>query len=393
MDHEAAATAPRAATTTSRALAALVHGLAADARLVDDVVAAARAQSPEAARLPLEESRRHVAALIQAGCHAFLRAGEDGDDDFSEALRFGAEGAALGIPVAALLSGAHAGRSRILEIAIVRGRTAGLPDDVLLHGLLRLDRYGNALERHVLDGYRTAERHLDIDRRAARIRFLRGLLFGQDGGGGDPGQFGLDADGRYHCVVSDAADPAGVRELEQAFARCGGVLAPVGGRLSGVTPRLPGFGAAAPALIVSTPPVPLNQAAEAHTLARTALLAARDLGLSGAHSVVRLAGESALAGQPMLAGFLRDELLARLDPADEFHRDLVGTALAYLDRGQRLDRTAESLHLHPNTVRYRLRRLRELTEFGAAEAQLTVLETVRWWWALRTWARSADPAG
>jgi hypothetical protein len=379
MDHEAAATAPRAATTTSGALAALVHGLAADARLVDDVVAAARAQSPEAARLPREESRRHVAALIQAGCQAFLRAGEDGNDDFSEALRFGAEGAALGIPVAALLSGAHAGRSRILEIAIVRGRTAGLPDDVLLHGLLRLDRYGNALERHVLDGYRAAERHLDIDRRAARIRFLRGLLLGDDGGSGDPGQFGLD--------------PARVRELEQAFARCGGVLAPVGGRLSGVTPRLPGFGAAAPALIVSTPPVPLQQAAEAHSLARTALLAARDRGLSGAHSVVGLAGESALEGQPMLAGFLRDELLARLDPADEFHRDLVGTALAYLDRGQRLDRTAESLHLHPNTVRYRLRRLRELTEFGAAEAQLTVLETVRWWWALRTWARSADPAG
>ncbi|MFC7532560.1 helix-turn-helix domain-containing protein [Actinoplanes sp. GCM10030250] len=380
---------PRAATITSSALAALVHGLATDVRLVDDVVAAARAQSPEAARLPREESRRHVAALIQAGCREFLGSGEPGDGDFSEAMRFGAEGAALGVPVAALLSGAHAGRSRILEIAISRGRTAGLPDDVMLHGLLRLDRYGNALERHVLDGYRAAERHLNTDRRAARIRLLRHLLLGEESSGEDFGQFGLSAEGRYHCAVSDAADPGRVRELEQAFARCGGVLAPVGGRLSGVTPRLPGFGGPAPALIVTTPVVPLHQAVEAHRLAQTALLAARERGATGLHSVIDLAGESALDGQPMLAGFLRDGLLAALDPGDEFHRDLVCTALSYLDRGQRLDRTAESLHLHPNTVRYRLRRLRELTGFGEDDAQLTVLETMRWWWALRTWARSA----
>jgi hypothetical protein len=375
--------------TPADPLAALVHGLAADTRLVDEVVAAARAQSPEAARLPRDESRRHVAALIQAGCREFLSAADPADGDFSEAARFGAAGAALGVPVAALLSGAHAGRSRILETAISRGRGAGLPDDAMLRGLLRLDRYGNALERHVLAGYRAAERHLDTDRRAARIRLLRHLLLGEESA--DLGPFGLAAGGRYHCVVSDAADPARVRELEQAFTRCGGVLAPVGGRLSGVTPRLPGFGGEAPALIVATPAVPLDQAAEAHRLAQIGLQAARDRAVTGLIGVTDLAGESALAGQPMLAGFLRDGLLGALDPADEFHRDLVCTALSYLDRGQRLDRTAESLHLHPNTVRYRLRRLRELTGFGSSAEQLTVLETVRWWWALHTWNQSPPP--
>ncbi|GIF15431.1 helix-turn-helix domain-containing protein [Actinoplanes teichomyceticus] len=380
---------------TANALTTLVHALVADPRLVDDVVASARAQSPEAARLPPAESRRHVAALITAGCTAFLRAGEPDDEDFADAVRFGAEGAALGVPVGALLSGVHGGRSRILEIAIARGRAAGLPDHVLLQGLLRLDRYGNALERHVLDGYRTAQRQLDTDRRAARMRVLRHLLLGPDRAdgtdpGGDLGRFGLTVEGRYHCVVSDATDPARVRELEQAFARCGGVLAPVGGRLSGLTPRLPGCaGGTPPALVVSTPPVPLTGAAAAHRLALAALHAARVRGMTGPHGVTGLAGETALAGQPMLAGFLRDELLGALDPADDFHRDLAGTALAYLDRGQRLDLTAGSLHLHPNTVRYRLRRLHELTGFGAAGEQLTVLETVRWWWALWAWSQAA----
>ncbi|WP_436523085.1 helix-turn-helix domain-containing protein [Actinoplanes sp. HUAS TT8] len=375
-------------------LTTLVHALAGDARLVDDVVASARAQSPESARLPTAESRRHVAALITAGCTAFLRAAEPDDGDFADARRFGAEGAALGVPVGALLSGVHGGRSRILEIAIARGRAAGLPDDVLLQGLLRLDRYGTALERHVLDGYRTAERQLDTDRRAARIRLLRQLLLEPDGteAGEDLGRFGLTAEGCYHCVVSDASDPVRVHELERAFARCGGVLAPVGGRLSGLTPRLPAR-LDDKVLVVSTPPVRLKNAAAAHRVALAALDAARVRRKAGPHGVTEFAGETALAGQPMLAGFLRDELLGALDPADDFHRDLAGTALAYLDRGQRLDLTAGSLHLHPNTVRYRLRRLQELTGFGAAEEQLTVLETVRWWWALWAWREAGPPAG
>lgn len=375
---------------TADPLAALVHGLADDARLVDDVVAAARAQSPESARLPRAESRHYVAALIRAGCLTFLRPDDEpAESDFAEAGRFGAQAAALGVPMAALVSGVHAGRSRILEIAIARGRAAGLPGDVLLQGLLRLDRYGNTLERHVLDGYRAVERQLDGDRRAARIRLLRHLLLGEENDGADPARFGLSPTGRYHCAVSDATEPGRVRELERAFARCGGVLAPVRGRLCGLTPRLPPAGAE-PAVVVTTPPVPLEKAGEAHRLARTALRAARERGRKGWYDVSELAGEAALAAQPMLAGFLRDGLLAALDPDDEFHRELAGTALAYLDHGQRLDLTAGALHLHPNTVRYRLRRLRELTGLGE---RLTVLETVRWWWALSAWRGDPpDPA-
>jgi hypothetical protein len=370
------------------ALAALVRDLSADERLVDEVVAAARADVPEVARLPPAESRRHVAALLAAGFAAFTRPGDPEAADFTEATRFGAERAALGVPVAGLLSGVHAGRSRILEIAIHRGREADLAYDVLLQALLRLDRYGTALERHMVDGYRAAERQLDTGHRAARIRLLRHLLLGAEPPGDDACRL-APAD-RYHCVVSDAADPVRVRALEQAFGRCGGVLGPVGGRVSGLTPRLPAAGAVDDTvLIVTTPPVPLERAPEAYRLALTGLHAAG--GGTGLRNVVDLAGETALAGQPMLGEFLSVGLLGALDRGDDFHRDLAGTALAYLDHGQRLDRTAAALHLHPNTVRYRLRRLQELTGFGASGAsgaELTVLETVRWWWALSAWCRT-----
>ena len=389
-------------------VAALVADMAQDDQLVDDVVASARAQFPEVARLPWAESRRHVAALLAAGFAAFAKAAAGGlldggaefgadqdfgaDLDFSEAHRFGAERAALGVPVAGLMAGVHGGRSRLLEIAINRGRESGIPYDELLQALLKLDRYGTELERHVIDGYRQAERHLNRDERAARIRVLRRLLLDDDPGApspdDDPSRFGLHASGSYHCVVSDVVDPARVRALEQSFAHCGGVLAPVSGRLSGLTPRLPTSRGLDPSvLVVTTPPVSLDRARAAYRLCRTALHAARARESTGLCDVADLAGETALAAQPLLASFLSDGLLAALVPGDDFHRELVATALAYLDHGQRLDRTASALHLHPNTVRYRLRRLADLTGFVTSGEDLPVLDTIRWWWALHAWSQ------
>ncbi|GAA0487095.1 hypothetical protein Ade02nite_11060 [Paractinoplanes deccanensis] len=392
-------------------LARLVSDLAADDDLVDEVLRAAlnagtvEAGAPDAGAA----TRSQVAAVLAAGFDAFLRAadavgphGAAGSPpvtagsgtvdsefgfpvDFSQAARFGAEQAALGVPVVRLLAGVHAGRSRLLEIAVDRGRAAGIPDDALLHGLLKLERYGRALEQHVIDGHRTAERTLDRDDRATRMRVLRRLLLGDPSSQDDPARFGLRPDGLYHCLVSDVADPARVRACEEAVSRTGGVLAPVNGQIAGLTPRLPaGRAVGPPVLIVVTPPVTLADAPAAHRLCTEALRAARSRGATGVCRVTDVATETALTAQPLLATMLGADLLSALDPADEFHRQLVTTALAYLDHSHRLDLTATALHLHPNTVRYRLRRLTELTGFAESPS---VPETVRWWWALHTWSR------
>ncbi|XVU22476.1 helix-turn-helix domain-containing protein [Actinoplanes sp. CA-054009] len=369
-------------------LTALIRGLATDDTLADEVLRAAGGATTA--------TRTQVAALLAAGCEAFLRT-PDADGplrssvdaefgfpvDFSAACRFGAELAALGVPVAGLIAGVHAGRSRLLEIAVERGRAAGIPDDALLRGLLKLETYGRALERHVIDGHRSAASGLDHDDRAARIRVLRRVLLADTSVEDDPARFGLRADGRYHCVVSEVTDPARVRALEEAVTHCGGVLAPVDGRIAGLTPRLPtGRAAGPPVLIVATPALPLADAPAAHRLCLTALRASAPE--AGIRWVTDLAAETALASQPLLGSLLAADLLSALDPADEFHRQLATTALAYLDHGHRLDLTASALHLHPNTVRYRLHRLTDLTGFAEA---LSLSETVRWWWALRAWCR------
>ncbi|MHA6780981.1 helix-turn-helix domain-containing protein [Pseudonocardia saturnea] len=59
--------------------------------------------------------------------------------------------------------------------------------------------------------------------------------------------------------------------------------------------------------------------------------------------------------------FARGVLGPAIDYDAEHHTDLVATTSAYLDGGCSLTRAANRLYVHPKTVRYRLRRVEELT--------------------------------
>ncbi|GGS49691.1 helix-turn-helix domain-containing protein [Actinokineospora fastidiosa] len=347
-------------------LAQVLAALAADDGLVDELVAAARATSPEVARLPAAENRRHVADLLTAGLAAF---GRPGDGDFTAATALGADRAAQGVPITALLSGVQAGRGRIVEIAIARGRAAGVPDSVLLEALLELDRYTSAVERHMIDGY---QRELARTARDARTQVLRSLLLHGDAvPPGSLAQVGLDHSTRYFCLVTDITDP--VRALDLP-----GVLGIVDGRLTGLSACLPR--GPVDARVVAAPAAPLSEVRPRYLLCVAALASAPS---PGVHLLTDIAPQTAFAAQPALAALLASTLLAALDQDDDFHRGLAATALSYLDHGRRLDHTAAALHVHANTVRYRLARLRSLTGFPDDAAAMA--ETVRWWWALRAW--------
>ncbi|MFG2055152.1 helix-turn-helix domain-containing protein [Micromonospora sp. NPDC048930] len=369
---------------------ALLRDLVSDPVAVEEVVRAARAHSPEVGRLPPAEVRRQVTLLLGCGLGALERREDPGEREFAEARRLGADRAAQGISVAGLLRGVQAGRDRAVELVVRHGRAAGIPDDVLLEGLVTIGRYAAAVERAVVDGHRAAERELTAAEGPDRARLLRRLLLGVPAGepAAELTRFGLRPDGRYHCLVAERPDPVRAHAVARRFARCGGVLGPVEDRLAGLLPRLPADASPPPdVLVVVAPAQPLDRAPAMYALCVAALRTAAHRRLRGLHLLTDLAGETALDAQPALAALLRGALLGGLDPAEEFHRELACTALAYLDHGQRLDQAAAALHVHPNTVRYRLRRLRELTGGPPVEdgARWTVRQTLHWWWALRTW--------
>ncbi|MEU7525555.1 helix-turn-helix domain-containing protein [Saccharothrix sp. NPDC042600] len=356
--------------------------MATDGRVVEELVRVARRSSADVAALPEAETRRHVQVLLAAALDFFERPGEPDERHFAAAEALGADRAAQGISIDGLLRGVQAGRAEAMRIATARGRAAGVPTEAILEAVLDMDRYTGALERHVVHGYHTAELELSRTTRDAATHLLRRLLLDDDAvAPAELSRAGLTPGRRYHCLVSDVSDPGRARVLEQHLRRSGGVFGLVEGRLTGLAARVP---AAVPGvLLVVAPASALTAVHAVHPLC-VAALGLAGAGATGVRHLTDLAGEVALHAQPVLADLLANSLPG-LDRADDFHRELVATAMVYLDHGQRLGHAAAALHVHPNTVRYRLDRLAEITGTRWDDDPPPVLTSLRRWWSLHVW--------
>jgi len=67
--------------------------------------------------------------------------------------------------------------------------------------------------------------------------------------------------------------------------------------------------------------------------------------------------ERALAGDPLARENLIDQIYR---PLSDHPTDLLSTLWCYLDNARSLEATARELFVHPNTVRYRLKRIGEV---------------------------------
>ena len=365
---------------------------AADPALLEATARAARGRSELVAALPEEETRRHVRALVR-GVLAALEDGGPSGDVLAAAERLGSDRARQGVPVAAFLDGFQAGRAHLVRTLVAEGRRTGVPDAVLLDGVTRVDEITTALVHRMVHAHRVTELELTRTARDARVQLLRQLLHGEAAAVRAP----LDPAAAYHCVVSDVSDPAVAARLETELTAAGpGLCGLVDGRFAALVARLPGpapGAAGAGPLLVAAPPARPAAVAPMYGLGRRALRAGAAAGLTGMRRLADLALLTATEAEPELGGLLAAALLAGLDPADPFHRELAETALAYLDHGGRIGPAAAALHVHGNTVKYRVRRLRELTgrPLHDPAGGAAVARTAHWWWALRRWLADAAP--
>jgi PucR C-terminal helix-turn-helix domain len=379
----------------------LIEKLRADPGTVEGAVAAVRRQSPLVGRLPEHQVRRHVAALLDVVANAFAHSphGANGANGHGPAAAaFGTselgpsvavaeqlafDRAVQGIPLAALLDGFQAGRVFTLSRLIEEARNANVTDE-LFDALAELDAYSHELRNRLIDAYRAREDELARSGYAARAQALRDLLLGEPTAA--PPEALLEPARRYHCLIADVTDPHRAAPTEAVLVSGGGVSGFVDGQLCSATPGLPAAERVGELLVVATPAVRITELADAYRAASVAMAAARAQGLQGLRAVTDLAVSAAVHAQPRIGRFLAEEHLSRLNPGEAFHRLLAETVIAYLDHGRRIEPTAAFLHVHPNTVKHRLRRFAALTGFDEPPAPADTLgHTVRWWWALRAW--------
>ncbi|MFE9763669.1 PucR family transcriptional regulator [Streptomyces sp. NPDC005808] len=376
-------------------VAGILRSMVVDVDVCGALVEAARDRSPELARLAEAETRSHVTAMIHAADTWFDTFERVEEQDFTAALLLGADRAGQGIPMTAVLQGLQAAFTRTTEIMVDRCRSDGVSDGALLTMVMRLKEYGDAVERHVINGYRAAERGTAHEPLGAPTRILRQLLVG----GVTPSaeelvRAGIRPGGQHHCLVRDMGDSARTRPPMSRLAVPRGTFGLVEGRLVGLCPRTPTREEIeATALVVVSPAAPLNELRPLYRLCVRAVDIGRRQGRRGLYDLTDFAAEIALADQPLLGSVLSARFLNGLDQSDAFHRQLALTALTFLDNGRRLDQTATVLFTHPNTVRYRLGRLQQITgeslTDAPAESRSGPLSTLHWWWALTTWLRPA----
>ncbi|MGA1838935.1 helix-turn-helix domain-containing protein [Herbiconiux sp. 11R-BC] len=238
-----------------------------------------------------------------------------------------------------------------LEALVVDSILSGEYDDELPSRIAALGWHGHG-EVSVLVG--TTPRQLDVDQLRRTARHLNAdLLIGVQGG-----RLVLVI-GRAHPANGNGVD--GTPADEEALAAAGPLLS----FLDIATQLEPGFG---PGYLVLGHEVPSLVDASRSAKAALAGFAVARAWRNAPRPMLAddLLPERALAGDPLARSTLVNRVYR---PLQDQSPELMTTLWCYLDNGRSLEATARELFVHPNTVRYRLKRVTQVIGWDATGAR------------------------
>ncbi|WP_116022579.1 PucR family transcriptional regulator [Thermomonospora umbrina] len=220
----------------------------------------------------------------------------------------------------------------------------------------------------------------DRDRRAA---FLADLFGGRLTGTEltvRAEQYGLDPNEQYLAFRAPIKGRETRRRIERA-AEESGIAEIYQGDLVGVLPRLPRLGDED--LVAVGRALPLGSAKVSFAQASTALKVATAFRMTGVISIADVPIQTAVLESPDVTDIVIERCFGAF-PGDK-RTVLAQTLAGYLDHDLRITEAADALHVHPNTLRYRLRRFEEVSGLSLER----ISDVVIVWWALQ-YLRIAD---
>lgn len=280
--------------------------------------------------------------------------------------------AAEGLPLEDLLHayrlGGRMGWEALMAVATPEEQAALVPT------VARLMEYVDRVSDAVTATYHDERRHLLSDEERRLNELFQALL---GGAALDEelrelaGQIGLPLVERYRpFVIQLAGGPAhGHSQLALRLRQQGRLALPGADGVAGISAAESGPPVVqAPAVVAVGEPARPGTLAASLDDARTLLDLALRVGLDGVLSVGDYLPELLLERSPGLASALERRALGPLaDYSERRSADLLETLEVFMKAG--LDRrgAAETLHVHPNTLDYRLRRVEELTGLSASK--------------------------
>ena len=315
-----------------------------------------------------------------------FRLGEPFGEEDAEELSRRAHGWATTLPFDVIAESFHVSARRFVALVTESASELELDAALVVAVQDRAWEWAMFAARVIADVQReqaVAAARRDASRRA---EFLRDLALGQVTAARrveESAVYGLDAAQPYFGVVALCDDPAG-SALEARIRESGAtsthrvLQATIDGRLLALAPRRPR--APAGATVAVGPPMHLSDVHQSFVEAEEALAAATAFGIIGTVDLTAVGPLTLVTVADRVAARLADRYFGDLG---EGFREVEDTVRTLLDLDQSIEETAAVMHLHRNTVRYRVTRFRELTGLDIRRTH----DMVTAWWLLE-WRRA-----
>jgi hypothetical protein len=211
----------------------------------------------------------------------------------------------------------------------------------------------------------------DQERRAQAVRMLLRGGLSSDEAHEQLARLGLSAEDTYFVVIARSRSGVDIARILAGDGSAYVLFAEDTVGLSRVRPAVTTdvtVGIAGPAAVADLP--------RAHHLARVVFDTAWGLGFEGVSEMASLGVRAAVQASPEVGVELRRRYLEPLSASGSLGDELLITVRTFLEVGSRRDLAATQLHIHQNTVGYRINRFVELT--GADLSDLTTLAELYW---------------
>ncbi|WP_329478041.1 helix-turn-helix domain-containing protein [Kribbella sp. NBC_01484] len=343
----------------------LIAALESDDEVVEPILRRVRSEIPSYQAVGREQIVASVHRILRRVCRT-LRAGEvPPPDEFWEAERATVERLGAGVPIEDIMAGFRVTiasiQGRLVELAVECGVDGA--DVVALTSLLW--RLSDAFSARAAADYHRQGLALAMADQRRRDEWLAGALAGDlDHAQLERGYtvYRLRRDTTYRAFCTGPGEEQRIEQVQRALAEHHGhgvLMAPTRDRLVGIMENLP---TPVPGqLIALGVPAPVDRLATSYRSAQDVLAAALLQYREGVHTPETLGWRLAVPTLGELGELLRMRYLEPLHRAGAFGDQVIEALRCYLSHGRSIPQSAAALHVHVNTLRYRLSRFEELT--------------------------------
>ena len=358
------------------------------AEFLDLIVDRIRSQQEFFLTVPVEAVRQDV-SLAMEWTLQFCRTPTDilSDNEVAVLDQFGESQSLLGVPVEEMLHAWHTGVDVFAEVVSDRAEQFGVSSEGVLAFLRTVIHASNLGMTVGARAHRRTDLALDRGATDRRTSFVRAVLLGTDDGSQlrlRAEEYGLDTERRYVAIRAQPSSDQPWQDLEstlglaQAVHAGTGMSALIDGELVGfmaspVRAASPGRAGVGTWNVV-------DDLARSFQRASRVLRALRRLDIDGTYDLAGVGLRAAVLEDADMGEALHDRYLANLLDS-EFGAEVIATVRVYVLSREHVDTTARRLHVHPNTVRYRIAKFEEIADVSMRDPEVAF----RVWWAIE-WA-------